>query len=227
MNLKYTSLFLAALMLAGSMAVAGEGAFPPGPPPPGQGPRHARFRNPDFRDGRRDGPRDDRRDDRRDRRGPKGRGCEMGEPGMGMMGMGPGMGIGFGDAIDLTADQKAKLVDTMTANFRNGLVARMSHADAAKALKKLKADENADPQAIIDASAALGKAQGEMQVARRKFRSDIQNILTDEQKQKLKEARDDFAKRIRDRFTDRDGPDGDRKMMRRPPMPPMPPRERR
>lgn len=87
--------------------------------------------------------------------------------------------------LDLTQEQKTKMVDILTENYRSRLLANMELADARKQLFDLYEAEGADHDAIIAANTAIGAAQGKIEVEQRKLRSEIQALLTPEQREKL------------------------------------------
>lgn len=123
---------------------------------------------------------------------------------MGGKGMRHGMGMfgpRFMEMLQLDDGQKAKIVDVMTENFRQGLLAKMEMADARKKLWDMQESDSTDHDGLIAAHQAVGAAQGKMQVLHRKMRDDVRAVLTPEQLKKL----DDFDKRP---HRDWDGPKG-------------------
>lgn len=132
-----------------------------------------------------------------------------------------GFGHGFMEELDLDADQKAKLVDVLTDNFRAGLEARMELQDAKKKLHDLRKDEAASGEDIIAANTRVGEAKGKLEAAGRKGREDIRSLLTPEQLKKFDENRRPFPHDGPDRPF---GPRGRDRDDRRPPMPPKGPK---
>lgn len=141
--------------------------------------------------------RDDRRGPKHDRRGgPKMR-DNMGRGMHGGMGMGPGMGRGmhmggmlgprFMDMLQLDASQKGKIVDIMTENYRQRLLARMEMHDAMAKLRDLDAAAKPDHDAIVAANQAMGAARGKMDVLGRKLQDELRGVLTPEQLKKMDE----------------------------------------
>lgn len=127
-------------------------------------------------------------------------------PGM-HMGRGMGMGMGMMRGLDLTAEQEKQMIDIMTENYRQRLLAGLEMRNEHKKLRDLYESDNPDHDAIIAANQALGAAKGKMDVQFRKFHNDLKSILTPEQQKKWEEFADrkpDF-KRDRDGRRDRDG----------------------
>lgn len=143
-------------------------------------------------------------------------------------GMRDGMfGPRFMEELDLTDAQKGKLVDVLTENFRNRMLARIEMHDAIAKMRELDKSDNPDHDAIIAANAALGTARGKMDVLERKLKEQVRGVLTPEQVKKLDERtekrdqdRDEWRKDRRERRKDRDGRPGpgprDPKMQRGP-----------
>lgn len=122
-----------------------------------------------------------------------------GMPGMGMMhrgGMRHGgmrhdmFGPRFMDELDLTAEQKTALIDVVSDNFKARMQAKMELHDAIAALRNLRESDNPDHDALIAANAAVGTAQGRMDVADRKLKAEVRALLTPEQAQKLDDRRE-------------------------------------
>lgn len=135
-------------------------------------------------------------------------------PGMHMtpgMHMGPGMGMGMGmmKRLDLSADQERKMVDVMTENYRQRLLAGIEMKDAHKKLRDLYDSDAPDHDAIIAANQAVGAANGKMAVQAHKFQTELKSILTPEQQKKWDE--------YKDKRRDFRGERGDRDGKRRPP----------
>lgn len=94
------------------------------------------------------------------------------------------------DELEVTDAQKTELVDVMTNNFRQGMLARMEMAEAHKKLAELSSTKGADDAAIIAANEAIGAARGKLEVLGRKAQDDFRAVLTPEQAAKLDEMRD-------------------------------------
>lgn len=142
-------------------------------------------------------------------RGPAMQNRRMGRNGPDMergprMHRGPGMDMGRGmhqrgfhfgmmDRLDLTTDQQRQMVDIMTENYRERLLARLDFSEASDKLRDLQNSDNPDHDAIIAANEAVGSAKGKMDVVNRKMQNQVKTILTPEQQQKMEE----FGKRDR------------------------------
>lgn len=162
----------------------------------------------------------------------------MPPPGMGMRGMGMGHRFGhrggmrqgmfgprFMEELELTDAQKTQLVDVLTDNFKNRLLTRMELHDAIAKLRTLNEAETPDYDAIVAANAAVGTAQGKMDVLDRKLKEQVRGVLTpeqtkklDERKEKIDQAREGRGGKDRDRKDRRDDRPGhkDPRMQRGP-----------
>jgi Spy/CpxP family protein refolding chaperone len=120
---------------------------------------------------------------------------------MGGMGMG---GMRMMEWLDLTADQKQKVVDVLTENVRARLLSRMELADARKTLRELGKADAPDPAALIAAHQAVGAATGKLEVLNLTMKDNLKAVLTPDQQKKL----DDFRQKFR-RNWDRDRDDDD------------------
>lgn len=110
---------------------------------------------------------------------------------MGGMHMGKGLlGPRFAEMLQLTDAQKSKLVDLMTENYREGLLARMEMHDAAGKLRDLYDADAPSADAVVEANQEMGAAKGKLDALRLKMWNDVKSVLTPEQIQKL----DDFEK---------------------------------
>lgn len=116
-----------------------------------------------------------------------------GDMGLGHFGM---MGHRLFGELDLTADQKAKIIDTATQSFRERLELRWEMAEAVDRLGDLKDAEKPDYNAIVAANEALGSIKGKLDVARRQVKDQFEAILTPEQRQKIDQFKEEIkAKR--------------------------------
>lgn len=221
MRKTYLALALAAVMLAGSAYAAEDRDAPPPPREesdmgwgrrgPGPGRHHGReWRDRDGGDFRHRGPMGPGHRMGGDFRGHRG----FGGPHMGMMGMGMGKGLHHRmlTDFDLTADQKAKLVDALTKNYRARLELMMDMADARQSKRDIRRDEDVSHDDIIASHRALGEAQGRMEVQERILRDEIKSILTPEQWERMdrrphwdRDGDDDDDDAPRPRRGDRDG----------------------
>ena len=131
-------------------------------------------------------------------------------PGRGQrMGMDGGMHFGmlsprFMEELDLTADQKTKIIDTATENFRERLELRWEMAEARNTLNDLNEADTPDYDAIVAANEALGSVKGKLDVARRKIQEQFTAILTPEQREKIDELQSGWRQNREDRKGPRD-----------------------
>lgn len=121
-------------------------------------------------------------------RGRPGRGHRFGFDGGMHFGM---MGPRFMDELELTADQRSKILDAATESFRERLELRWELADAHKKLRELNDADTPDYDAIVAANEELGAVKGKLDVARRKVADRFDSILTAEQREKIEQFRED------------------------------------
>lgn len=201
MRKTYLALALASVLLAGSVYAAEDRDAPPPPREEsdmgwghrGGGPgRHHGWegRRGDDGDFRHRGPMGPGGPGHRrggDFRGHKGFGFGPGMH-MGMMGkgMGPmGMHHRMLTDLDLTADQKTKLLDALTQNYRERMEIMMDAAEARRDTRDLRDDDNASHDDIVAAHRSMGEIKGRMEVQDRKMRDEIKGILTPEQWERM------------------------------------------
>ncbi len=108
--------------------------------------------------------------------------------------IGMGMGMGMVDAdfmrgLNITDEQRRRMIDIATENFRERLSLRWEMEKARHALEELNASETTDYDAIIAANEALGGARGKLDVARRKVMGQFAAVLTPEQREKIDQFR--------------------------------------
>ena len=152
-------------------------------------------------------------------RGGRGHGPAMPFPPQGPRGDGPGRGpragmdggMQFGmisprfmEELDLTADQKTKIIDAATENFRERLELRWEMAEARNKLADLEDADKPDYDAIVAANEALGSVKGKLDVARRKIQDQFTSILTPEQREKIEELKEDRRQEREERRGPRD-----------------------
>lgn len=107
----------------------------------------------------------------------------------------PYLGNSWDDILDNRkklnlSDEQVEKIKNMKFEFSTGQVDR--RADIAKAkieLRRLKADENASRESVMEAIDNLAIAKAELEKARYSYRMDYRSILTDEQFEKMKEFR--------------------------------------
>ena len=124
--------------------------------------------------------------------GPGGRG----PGGPGMRGGGPGFDL---RGIELTDSQREQIRTIMESHKTEFDAAASKLRDAHRAFAEAVEAETADENAIRSASTAIGAAMADEAILRTKVRGDVQNILTAEQQQQLKERRAEMEKRRGDR----------------------------
>jgi Spy/CpxP family protein refolding chaperone len=93
--------------------------------------------------------------------------------------------------LDLTDEQAEKIKDTIKANQEKIQTAQKAVVEARKALNETVA-KGADEAAIRDAATAVGKALGDAAVLRANTKAAVEKILTDEQRTKLEELREEM-----------------------------------
>ncbi len=120
--------------------------------------------------------------------GPFGDGAEM----MGLPGISHGRIM---EQLDLTDAQKNQLVDLLTNNFRNRLQNRMEMQGLRNQLRELQKSPNPDSGTIISLNQNLGAARGKLEVMKNQLKTDLKNILTEEQQKKLDDMKDQWKGR--------------------------------
>lgn len=202
MRKTYLALALASVLLAGSVYAADDQEGPPAPREEyGMGWGH-RGGGPGRHHGREGRPGDDGDFRHRGPMGPGGPGHRMGGdfrghkgfggggPGMHMGMMGKGMGpMGMHHRmladLDLTADQKTRLLDALTKNYRAKMELMLEMAETRGDRHDLRRDDEASNDDIMAAHRAWGEARGKMEVQERTFRDEIKGILTPEQWERM------------------------------------------
>jgi Spy/CpxP family protein refolding chaperone len=96
--------------------------------------------------------------------------------------------------LDLTDEQVEQIKETIKANREKIQTAQKAVAEARKALNETVA-KGADEAAIRDAATAVGKALGDAAVLRVNTKAAVEKILTDEQRTKLEELREEMKER--------------------------------
>lgn len=96
--------------------------------------------------------------------------------------------------LDLTDEQAEQIKETIKTNREKIQAAQKAVDEARKALNETVV-EGADETAIRDAATAVGKALGDAAVLRVNTKAAVEKILTDEQRAKLEELREDMKER--------------------------------
>lgn len=150
----------------------------------------------------------------RSKRGPGGHMMRFGGHGPQMMhgmhrgGMG-GMGGGMMMhpramlKLDLTDAQITQVVDLMSQNYRDRMLATIERVRAYEKLADLHESDSADHDAILAANQAVGTAQGKLDVLAKKLQAGIKDILTPDQLQKMEDMKKDMRKDMKKRFDGR------------------------
>ncbi len=100
------------------------------------------------------------------------------------------MGPRFMEELNLTAEQKKRMIDAATENFRERLTLRWEMQEARNRLEELRESDSPDYDALVAASTALGTVQGKLDVARRKVADEFAAILTPEQHERMDQYRE-------------------------------------
>ncbi len=149
------------------------------------------------------------------RHGRHGKGPEMPfmrqEPRDGCEGFGCHSGMHFGmfepqflEALELTAEQKAKIIDVETENFRERLQLRWELTEAQAKLRDLSEADILDYAAIVSVNEELGGLRGKLDVAHRKIREQFDAVLTPEQREKIEGFREEWKYKGRGERPDHD-----------------------
>jgi Spy/CpxP family protein refolding chaperone len=96
--------------------------------------------------------------------------------------------------LDLTDEQVEQIKETIKTSREKIQAAQKAVAEARKALNETVA-KSADEAAIRDAATAVGKALGDAAVLRANTKTAVEKILTDEQRAKLEELREEMKER--------------------------------
>ena len=115
--------------------------------------------------------------------------------GMGPGGRGPGMGPGLGmrlAALDLTDEQKTKLEAIHERSARKNIQSRADIQIARLDLRKLLRADNPDRRAIESQIDKVSSMQAAMQKANLGAMFEARSVLTDAQRKKLKEMRQEW-----------------------------------
>lgn len=126
----------------------------------------------------------------------------MGGPGMGMRhdgmrGHRAGRGMGMMPmmrGVDLTDAQKTQMVDMMTESFRQQMLIRMEQQDIQKKLRDEYQSATPNSDTIMSLNKALGELNGKRAVLFQENQEKFQNLLTPEQRAKIKEIKDNAEK---------------------------------
>jgi protein CpxP len=121
----------------------------------------------------------------------------------GFGGHGRGFGRGHGmmlQALNLTDDQKAKVKAIMETNRTNLKPVFDSLRENHQKLEALTANGAFDEGQVSALATEQGNLMAKMTVERARIRSQIAGILTDEQKAKAAQMREQFKQKMQERF---------------------------
>ena len=139
-------------------------------------------------------------------RAPMGKGMRGG--GMGMRGMGSGMGVQMllwnAEEIGLTDDQVARLTQMRTDHQMERVDRDAALEKARIKMRNLMMDENASESSVLAGIDEVSRLEADLKKMRYSHFSAVRNVLTADQKTKLKELRQDRMQQWRDRWDDDD-----------------------
>ena len=116
---------------------------------------------------------------------------------------GPGFDLRGIELTDAQRDQIRSIMESHTAEFdAAGTKRREAHRAFASAVEAEASDENA----IRSASAAIGAAMADEALLRAKVRTEVQTLLTPEQREQLTQRRAEMEKRRSERQQQQPGP---------------------
>lgn len=93
------------------------------------------------------------------------------------------------EKLQLTSDQKTKVVDILTNNYRAKLEAKIEMIEARRVMRELYASDAPQGEAVVAAHTAMGALRGKMEVLDRQLKDELKNILTPEQQKTLDDMR--------------------------------------
>ncbi|HKF44524.1 MAG TPA: Spy/CpxP family protein refolding chaperone [Thermoanaerobaculia bacterium] len=99
------------------------------------------------------------------------------------------------EALDLTDDQKAKIKEVLKAHAAEIEAQMRASATARRALHQATLADSTDESAIRAAAQSLGAVQGDSALLIAKVRKEVDPILTDDQKTKLRQLRENARSR--------------------------------
>ena len=116
----------------------------------------------------------------------------------------PGMGMAL-RGLDLTDAQKARVKEIMEANKANFQPIMQSLKENHKKLADLTANGGFDEAQVQALATEQGNLTAKMIVERERVKSQVFAILTDEQKAKAAQTRDQMKEHFKNRMKDHDG----------------------
>jgi Spy/CpxP family protein refolding chaperone len=109
--------------------------------------------------------------------------------GRGHRGMRGGMGMGAFERLDLTTEQRERIAEIREREAREAIESRAQLETAGLDLRKLMRDEDPDVGRINAQIDRISKMRAELQKSRVGAMLEARNVLTDEQRAKLRESR--------------------------------------
>ncbi|PWG64514.1 Spy/CpxP family protein refolding chaperone [Sediminicurvatus halobius] len=111
----------------------------------------------------------------------------MGMPGMGMGLSGPGAGMMSG--LELEDEQQERMRERRSEFRREQLTRMADMLDLRDEMHALMAEQRPDPEAVRELHGRMADIRGEMMAERVRMRNAIQDMLTEEQRQRMHEYR--------------------------------------
>lgn len=109
--------------------------------------------------------------------------------GMGMSGPGMQGSMGMMGGLKLDSEQQAQLRE-LRSEYRREQFARMADMlDLRDEMHALMAEQRPDPEAVRELHGRMADLRGDMMADRIRMRNDIEDMLTDEQRQRMREYR--------------------------------------
>ncbi len=132
------------------------------------------------------------------------------------MGRGPMMRVGgmpgrmdilgrLADKLDLSEEQRDEIKDTLTAHQKDMIQRKADRELAEVELRELTMEDDPDLDAIEEQIKEIANLEAGMRYSRIKAMVDAKSVLTDEQKEKLKELQKDRPARMMRRGAGRGG----------------------
>lgn len=113
------------------------------------------------------------------------------QSGMGMMqgggtGMMQGGGTGMMPGLDLNAEQQSQMRERRSEHRKQQLTRMGNMLDLRDEMHMLMAEQRPDPEAVQELHGRMADLQGEMLANRIRLRNEIQDMLTDEQRDQMR-----------------------------------------
>lgn len=113
----------------------------------------------------------------------------MGMPGKGMPGMGMGMhpGMGMMRGLELDEEQQTQLRERRSEYRHQQFPRKAEMMDLREEMHALMHAERPDPDAVREVHGRMADLHGDMLAERIRLRNDLQDMLTDEQRHRMRE----------------------------------------